>query len=97
MARVTVTSAWSRVDNGLGMTAGQKYRLQPEGSIYLALGTTAPDDDDAVLYRGGAAQHGHPATYAFTLVTGNANRLWAKSVSAPTGLRAVPAASFQPY
>ena len=96
MARVTVTPSWTRVDNGLGMTAG-KYRLQPEGSVMLALGTTAPDDDDAVLYRGGAAQHGHPATYAFTLVTGSAGRLWAKSVSAPTGLRAVSAASFEPF
>ena len=98
MAKVTVTSEWSRVDNGLGLVAGTKYRIQPEGKMQLALGATAPDDAAAVTYPASGSYAGNAATYAFTFVTGNANRLWARSVgSAPCDLRAVLAASFEPF
>ena len=95
MAKVTVTAEWSRVDNGLGMTAG-KYRLQPEGKMQLALGADAPDDADAITYPAAGSYAGNAATFAYTHIAGDANRLWAKSVGAPCDLRAVPAVSFEP-
>ena len=100
MAEVALTEAWSRVDADLSLAAGN-YRLQVSGIVQLALGSSAPtDDSDALTYFPPGKQFTHPATVPFKFATGNANRLWARAIGSPfsaTKLKAVPAASFEPF
>ena len=101
MAEVALTESWTRVDGTLGLTAGQKYRLQPSGPVQLALGSVAPtDDSDALAYQAASSQHTHAPSIAFMFVTGDTNRLWARAIGSAfsaTKLKAVSATSFEPF
>ena len=102
MAEVNLTEAWSRVDSTLGLTAGQKYRLQiSSGIIQLALGSSAPSDDsNALTYRANGAQFDRGGTIPLSFASGAANRLWARAIGSPfsaTMLKAVSATSFEPF
>ena len=97
MAKVEIGPDWKRVDDSLGLTASTKFRLQFESHTQIALGATVPTDDSNAIDYPGFRHAGHPATVPYTHGTGNAARLWARTITVPSTMRAVPAAAIEPY
>ena len=96
MSKVAIGPDWKRVDSDLGLNASTKYRLQFESKTQIALGTNAPANDaNAITYP--AFGNGYPATIPYTQGTGNTARLWARTITAPSTMRAVSAAAIEPF
>ena len=97
MAKVTIGPDWKRVDSDLGLAASTKYRLQFEAKTQIALGGTAPTNDANAITYPACGNAGYPATVPYTQGTGNTARLWARTITVPSTMRAVPAAAIEPF
>ena len=97
MAKVTIGPDWKRVDSDLGLNASTKYRLQFESKTQIALGTNAPANDENAITYPGLSQNGGTGTIPYTQGTGTTARLWARTITAPSTMRAVPAAAIEPF
>ena len=97
MAKVTIGPDWKRVDSDLGLAASTKYRLQFESHTQIAIGTECADRRLQRNRLSGVPHAGHPATVPYTQGTGNAARLWARTITVPSTMRAVAASAIEPF
>ena len=94
MAKVAIGPDWKRVDSDLSLASGTKYRLQFESHTQIALGSSVPTDDANAIDYPGFRHAGHPATVPYTH---GASNLYARTITVPSTMRAVPAAAIEPY
>ena len=94
MAKIAIGPAWQRVDSDLGLSASTKYRLQFESHTQIALGSSVPTDDSDAIDYPGFRHAGHPATVPYTHGSDN---LYARTITVPSTMRAVPAAAIEPF